>query len=127
MKAERYKIILSDEDEKIVERYMKEKWMIHKAQACRELLVMGSTNDFDQEQIDILTSIVRNELNVAMDGHNKRIKSILFKAGIFVSTSTYFLVGLLRDVIPDVNKKNLETLYENASKFAVKEVKRKED
>lgn len=120
-----YKIVLTDEEEAVVEKYMKERKIIHKAEACRELLVLGTTNEFDQEQIDILTSVIRSELDDALNGHNNRLKSILYKGGIFASTTAFFLVGLLRDMISGEKKQNVELLYENASKYAVKELKKK--
>ncbi len=122
-----YKVVLDQEEEKLLKRYMQENNVKYKAQACRELLVMGTTSEFNQEQLDMISQVVKSELESQMKTHNKRIKSIFYKAGMMASTSTFLCVGVLRDMIKGEKKKNISMLYDKASKFAVKEVKKKDE
>jgi hypothetical protein len=120
----RAKIVLNEHEEELLRKYMKENNIKYKAVACRELLLLGITREIDKEQYDIIAKLVKTELESELQEHNKRIKSILFNAGRLSSTSTYFIIGILRDMIKGKKKKNVSLLYEKASKYAVKEVKR---
>lgn len=120
-----YKIVLSEEEEKLLDQYMVEECIEHKAEACRRLFLLGSTPNISEHQLDDIRSIVREEMGKVLNTHNNRIKSIMFKASLLASKSQFFLIGLLRDFVPNDRKKNLEELYENASKYADREIKKK--
>ena len=97
-----------------------------KAEAIRALMVLGKTSDLEEEHVSMIRQIVKEDLDYALIKYNQRIKGILYKGGKLASYSTYLLVGALRELIPSAKKKNIQILYEKASKYTIEEIKRKE-
>ena len=122
----KYTIVLDEQEEMMLSSYMKEHGFKYKSEACRALMILGKTTELEQEHLDKISHIVKEELDEALRGHNQRIKSILYKGGKLASYSTYLLVGALRELIPSSKKQNGQILYEKASKYAIGELKRKE-
>jgi len=114
-----YKITLSEHEDELLSKYMYDNNIQYKAEACRRLIALGELNEINQEQLDLIAGVVKEEMDSVMDNHSSRIKSIVFKGTQLAITSAFFLIGLLRDMVPSTRRKNVETLYEEASKYAV--------
>jgi len=80
--TKRMHLRLDDAEEVLLEKFMKEKDLSYKSEACRLLIAMGNTSELEKEQIDTISLIVKEELDEALKVHNRRIRSILYKADL---------------------------------------------
>ena len=84
----------------------------------RRLVEDGLTLKVGNENKDILASIVREQLQIALRPSVERLAKIASKAGHMSATAAFLNVQALMDLVPVENKKDVREMYEKARKKA---------
>jgi len=89
------------------------------SEILRQLVEDGLTLEVGNENKNILSAIVREELQRVLKPSVERLAKITSKAGHMSATATFLNVQALMDLAPTEKKKDVREMYENARKKAV--------
>ncbi|NCC78384.1 MAG: hypothetical protein EOM07_02125 [Clostridia bacterium] len=104
--------------------YKKIKNLAHKrgimvTELLREFIDQGLQEKLAEENLDLVASVVRQQLDAVMKPHIERLASISSKAGHMSATSTFLNAQALVELVPKERQRDIRTMYENARKKAV--------
>ncbi|MBL4930671.1 hypothetical protein [Clostridium paridis] len=97
------------------------------SEVMRKLIEDGLTLEVGNENKDIIASIVREQVNVALKPQVERLAKISSKSGHMSATAAFLNVQALMDLVPKENRKEVRTMYEKARKMAVEYMRTKTD
>lgn len=89
------------------------------AEVSRKLIKKGLAKEFVEDSEDIISKVVRQQLEVVLKPHIERLAALSSKSGHMSATAAFLNVQALIDLVPKENKKNVKTMYESARKKAV--------
>ncbi|HRC81216.1 MAG TPA: hypothetical protein PLF27_07505 [Sedimentibacter sp.] len=92
---------------------------ISEAEATRRLIKKGLAIEWADENIDFLTKIIRDQLEIVLKPSVERICSLASKTGHMSATAAFLNVQALMDLVPVERRKDVRPMYENARKKAV--------
>lgn len=85
----------------------------------RETINNGLARDWVNENTDLITDIVKQQVNATMKPHVERLATLTSKTGHMAATATFLNVQAFQDLVPTERKKDVKDLYEKARKKAV--------
>lgn len=93
----------------------------------REFIDQGLTNNYCVENIDLITDIIRTQLNIIIKPAVDRMAALSSKACIQSGTAAYLSAEAIAKFVPDELQEDFLDVYEAAKKKAVADMKRKSD
>ena len=96
-----------------------------KAEITRQLIKKGLAENITEENIDLISLIVRQQLEIALKPHIERLAALSSKSGHMSATAAFLNVQALMDLVPTENRKDVLAMYESARKKAVAYMKTK--
>jgi predicted CopG family antitoxin len=97
------------------------------SEVMRKLIEDGLTLEVGNENKDIISSIVREELKAVLKPNIERLAKISSKSGHMSATAAFLNVQTLMDLVPKENRREVRTMYEKARKMAIDYMKTKTD
>ncbi|MGH4117187.1 hypothetical protein [Clostridium sp.] len=89
------------------------------AEVSRELIKKGLAKEYVGDSEDMMTSIVRKQMEVVLKPNIERLARIASKSGHMSATAAFLNVQALMDLIPIERRKDVRTMYEKARCKAV--------
>lgn len=86
------------------------------ANIIRETIKKGIATDWVDENVDLISQIVRQQVDLSMKTHVERICSLSSKSGHMSATSAFLNVQALMDLVPTEKRKDVKEMYESARK-----------
>ncbi len=93
------------------------------AEVTRQLIKKGLAAGWVDENADMITHIVRQQLEAVMKPHVERLAKLSVKSGIMSATSTFLNVQAFQDLVPKEMRKLPIDMYEKARKKAAEYMK----
>ena len=93
------------------------------AEVTRSLIKKGLSSGWVDENVDMITHIVRQQLEAVMKPHVERLAKLSVKSGIMSATSTFLNVQAFQDLVPKEKRKIPVELYDKARKKAAEYMK----
>lgn len=93
------------------------------ANIIRENIKKGLASEWVDENKDLLSMLIRQQMEVVIKPHIERLAKLSSKTGHMSSTAAFLNVQALMDLVPKERRKNVMEMYENARKKAVKYMK----
>lgn len=84
----------------------------------RELIDRALTEKVAEENTDLIAHVVRKQVEVVMKPHIERLAALSSKGGHMAARATFLNVQALMDLVPSENRKDVRSMYDNASKKA---------
>jgi hypothetical protein len=109
-----------------IENYAKHEG-INFSEAVRSLCERGLTEKIYEENLDLISHIVREQLDVVIKPHIERLAALSSKTGHMAATAAFLNIQAMQDLIPDDKKRDLIVIWEKARKKAVTYMKAKAD
>lgn len=97
------------------------------AEVARELIKKGLASEWIDENTDLITRIIRQQLEIVLKPHIERLAKISSKSGHMSATAAFLNVQALMDLVPKEQRKDVRIMYESARKKAVTYMKTKTD
>lgn len=117
-KAQQIHLRVNDDDyEKIKNLAHKRGMMV--SELLREFIDHGLQEKLAEENLNLVASVVRQQLDAVMKPHIERLASISSKAGHMSATSTFLNAQALVDLVPTERQRDIRTMYEKARIKAV--------
>lgn len=91
----------------------------------REYISKGMAKDYVEDSRNIITSVVREQVQLALKPSVERLAKISSKAGHMAATATFLNVQALMDLVPKENRKDVREMYEKARMKAVTYMKQR--
>lgn len=91
----------------------------------REMINKGLATEWVDENVDLISQVVRKQVDVSMKTHVERLASLSSKSGHMAATAAFLNVQALMDLVPKENRKNVREMYENARKMAAEYMRKK--
>lgn len=88
------------------------------AESARYFMKRGIGLSFAEDSLDIIASVVRQQMEVTIKPHVERLAALSSKTGHMASRSTFLNVQALQDLVPAEKKKDVVAMYDKASKKA---------
>jgi len=88
------------------------------SEVTRELIKKGLAAGWVDENVDLVTHIVRQQLEAVIKPHVERLAKLSAKTGIMASTATFLTVQAFQDLVPQERRKIPVEMYEKARKKA---------
>ena len=88
-------------------------------ETIRKLINKGLAVEWNEENLNEIAKIVREQLSVILKPHIERLAALNSKTLHMAATSTYLNVQALQDLVPLERKKDVVPMYEKARKMAV--------
>lgn len=95
------------------------------ADVSRQLITKGLATEWVDENVDLVSSIVRQQLEVVMKPHVERLAKLSSKSGHMAATAAFLNVQALMDLVPPERKKDVKVMYDSARKKAAEYMKTK--
>lgn len=89
------------------------------SEITRVLINKGLAIDTSKNEIDFISSVIREQLEIILRPQIDRLASISSKATLMSAEATFLNVQALLDLVDTSKRKNVLTMYENARKKAV--------
>lgn len=89
------------------------------ADVTRELIKKGLASEWVNENDDLISRIVRQQLEAVLRPQVERICSLASKTGHMAATATFLNVQALMDIVPAERRKDVRPMYDSARKKAV--------
>lgn len=115
--------VKDDDYEKIKNLAHKRGMMV--TELLREFIDQGLQEKLAEENLNLVASVVRQQLDAVMKPHIERLASISSKAGHMSATSTFLNAQALVDLVPTERQRDIRNMYENARKKAVEYMRTK--
>lgn len=97
------------------------------SEILRKLINDGLTLEVGNENKDLIASIVREEIKLALKPQVERLAKINSKSGHMSATAAFLNVQALMDLVPAEKRRDVRPMYEKARKMAVDYMKSKTD
>lgn len=89
------------------------------AEVTREIIKKGLATEWVDENKDMITTIVREELRAVLKPSVERLAKISSKSGHMSATAAFLNVQALMDLVPKEKQRPVRQMYEKARKMAV--------
>ncbi|NFL43547.1 hypothetical protein FDB61_17930 [Clostridium botulinum] len=123
-KLKRYSICIDDKTYEILNNISKSEDKTL-AEVTREIIKRGLAAEWVDENKDMVSSIVREELRAVLKPSVERLAKISSKAGHMSATAAFLNVQALMDLIPKERQRDVRPMYSKARKMAVDYMKNK--
>lgn len=97
------------------------------SEVVRKLIDQALSERVVEQNTDLMTKIIRQQLEATLKPHVERICAISSKGGHMAAASAFLNTQALMDLVPVERKKDARQMYENARKKAVAYMKTKTD
>lgn len=124
MRSPRTYVTLNEELDKAVKATALHRG-ISESQVIRECVEEQMKVQASIDNIDLITKIVREQLQMLMDGYIERLASISSKGAIMSATSTYLTAETISRLLPLDLQTEYQTAYEQARKKGIAYIKSK--
>ena len=124
MQSPRVYVTLTEETAKAVKATALHRG-ISESQVVRECVEEQMKVQVTTDNIDLITKIVREQLQMLMDGYVERLASIAAKGAIMSATSTYLTAETISRFVPLELQTEYQVAYEQARKKGVAYLKSK--
>lgn len=114
----RYSLCVDEQTYKNIENIVKTTGE-SRAEVTRKLLKRGLASEWIDENADMITYIVRQQVDAVMKTHVERLAALTSKSGHMSATAAFLNVQALMDLVPKENRRDVIPMYENARKKAV--------
>jgi hypothetical protein len=94
-------------------------------ETTRYLLDRGLSLEYSDQSLDLISQIVRKQMELVIKPHVERLARLSSKTGHMAATSTFLNAQALMDLVPDDRRREIRTMYANARKQAVQFMKTK--
>lgn len=94
-------------------------------ETTRYLLDRGLSLEYSDQSLDLISQIVRKQMDLAIKPHIERLAKISSKSGHMAATSTFLNAQALVDLVPEDRRREIKPMYEKARKQAVEFMARK--
>lgn len=88
------------------------------SETVRKLVNRGLTEKVYEENMDLISQVVRHQLEIVMKPHVERLAALSSKSGHMSATAAFLNVQALMDLVPKEQRKDVRVMYENARKKA---------
>lgn len=85
----------------------------------RGLINLGLNVTVYEDNTNLISRVIRQQLEVVMKPHIERLASLTSKSGHMSATAAFLNVQALMDLAPKEQRKDVRPMYENARKKAV--------
>ena len=126
MKSPRTYVTLTEELDQAIKATALKKG-ISESQVIRECVEEQMKVQASLDNIDLITKIVREQLQMLMDGYVERLASISAKGTIMSATSTYLTAETLSRFVPLELQMEYQEAYEKARKKGIAYLKSKKN
>lgn len=89
------------------------------ADVIRTIIRKGLAMEFIDESEDVICTIVRKQIDIAIKPHIERLAKLASKSGHMSATAAFLNVQTLMDLVPKENRKSVKAMYDSARKKAV--------
>lgn len=89
------------------------------AEVTRKLIKRGLAAEWVDENKDMVTTIIREELRAVLKPSVERLAKINSKSGHMAATAAFLNVQALMDLVPKEKQRPVRQMYEKARKMAV--------
>lgn len=89
------------------------------ADTVRDLIKKGLASEWSDENIDLISHIVRQQLEAVMKPHVERLAALESKTGHAAATAMFLNVQSFMDLVPAEKRKLPKEMYEKARKKSV--------
>lgn len=89
------------------------------AETTRNLIDKGLAIEVSSKEIDLISQVVREQLEIIIKPHIERLAAISAKGALMSAESTFLNVQALLDIVEVSKRKNVLDLYEKARKRGV--------
>lgn len=93
------------------------------ATVIRETIKKGLSVEWIDENVDTVSKIVRQQLDLTLKPHVNRLAKLSSKSGHMSATAAFLNVQAFMDLVPKEKRKDVIELYNNARKKAVEYMK----
>ena len=90
------------------------------SEVVRNILVEGIKEKVTEDNLDYISRIIREQLDLTMRPHVERLARLTTKAGIMSATSTILGAQAMMDLVPPEKRKVAKDAYDEARKEGVK-------
>lgn len=88
-------------------------------ESIRYLLNRSLSLEYSDQSIDLISQIVRKQMDLVIKPHIERLAKISSKTGHMAATSTFLNAQALVDLAPEERRRDIKPMYEKARKQAV--------
>lgn len=118
MKFKRYSVCVDSETAKAIQSRV-ERTGESTAEVTRDLIKRGLASEWIDKNTDLISTIVRHQMDIAIKPHIERLAKLSSKGGHMSATAAFLNVQALMDLVPKENRKNVTEMYEKARVKAV--------
>lgn len=118
----RFSISVDDATNEKIENIMS-KTNRSKADVTRELIQRGLSLEWQDENADAISMLVKKQVDVAMKPHVERLASLISKSGHMSARSAFLNAQVLLDIVDKEKRRDVFEIWESASKKAVEYMK----
>jgi predicted DNA-binding protein len=93
------------------------------AEVSRDLIEKGLATEWVDENVDLISSIVRKQMEAVLKPHVERLAKLSSKSGHMSATAAFLNVQAFQDLVPVERKKDVVSLYSSARKKAAEYMK----
>jgi hypothetical protein len=93
------------------------------AEVSRNLIKKGLASDWVDENTDLISRVVRQQMEIVVKPHVERLAKLSAKSGHMSATAAFLNVQALMDIVPTEKRKDVRPMYESARKKAAEYMK----
>lgn len=93
------------------------------AELAREFIREGLESKGALENIDVITKLMRQQIDITIKPYIERLAALSSKGGHMAATAAFLNVQALMDLVPDEKRKDAKQMYEKARIKAVQYMK----
>lgn len=123
-KFKRFSVCVDDNTYESVNNIAKSE-NISLADATREIIKKGLAAEWVDENKDLISSIVREELKAVLKPNIERLAALSSKSGHMAATAAFLNVQALMDLVPNDRRRNVREMYDSARKKSVEYMRTK--
>lgn len=90
-----------------------------KSEIVRDFAEAGMKLQMSEERLDFITQIIRQQLEMLMDGYVERLAALSAKGAIMSATATYLTAETISKFVPLSEQEEFRMVYEKARKKAI--------
>lgn len=94
---------------------------------CRTYIYEGISGKICEDNLNIITKVIREQLQVQLKPSVERLAALNVKTGIMAASSTYLTAETLASFVPTEKRKAFDESYEKARKKAIYYMRSKTD
>lgn len=123
-KFKRYSVCVDDKTYEILKNISKSEDKTL-AEVTRDIIKRGLATEWLDENKDMLSIMIREELSAVLKPSTERLAKIISKSGHMSATAAFLNVQALMDLVPKDRQRDIRPMYEKARKMSADYMKNK--